>query len=162
MLQQANKYIYFFLIPIINLSASRRNRSRENRDASKNRLLFPPLVYIDLTSPWNKPPRTIETDIEQGGTEVSCFWPFLHFPVLRAQNWQPKTHTYPRFQRPGNHPPTGGPWGFKSNVFTHIWTGTTFKTFKVELPLFIHFSYFHHNKCAFRSFTPLSTVPTLL
>ena len=31
-------------IPIINLSASRQNRSSENRDASKNRLFFPPLV----------------------------------------------------------------------------------------------------------------------
>ena len=28
----------------INLSASRQNRSSENRDASKNRLFFPPLV----------------------------------------------------------------------------------------------------------------------
>ena len=33
-----------FHIPIINLSASRRNRSRENRVASKNRLFFPPLA----------------------------------------------------------------------------------------------------------------------
>ena len=32
-------------IPIINLSASRQNRSSENRDASKNRIFFPPLPF---------------------------------------------------------------------------------------------------------------------
>ena len=42
---------YIFLIPIINLSASRRTRSRENRDASKNRLFFPPLMITIVREP---------------------------------------------------------------------------------------------------------------
>ena len=38
MLQQAEKEnLFIFLILIINLPVSRRNRSRENRDAAKNR-----------------------------------------------------------------------------------------------------------------------------
>ena len=40
----AGKLYIFFLIPIINLSVSRQNRSSENRDASKNRLFSPPLM----------------------------------------------------------------------------------------------------------------------
>ena len=37
-----------FKIPIINLSASRHNHPRENRDASKNLTFFPPLVFSDV------------------------------------------------------------------------------------------------------------------
>ena len=43
-------YIYIFLILIIYLSALRQNCSRENRDALKNRLFFPPLVFGEHTS----------------------------------------------------------------------------------------------------------------
>ena len=39
---------FFFKITIINLSASRQNRSSENRDASKNRLFFPPLINTQV------------------------------------------------------------------------------------------------------------------
>ena len=39
---------YIFLIPIINLSASRQNRFSENRDASKNRFFFPPLSFTQF------------------------------------------------------------------------------------------------------------------
>ena len=44
--------IYLFLITIINLSESRQNRSSENRDASKNRLFFPPLT---IKVKWKQP-----------------------------------------------------------------------------------------------------------
>ena len=43
----AGKKMYpFFKIQIINLSASRQNHSSENRDASKNRLFFPPRLDV--------------------------------------------------------------------------------------------------------------------
>ena len=41
---QIGQYTHLNYFIIINLSASRRNRSRENRDASQNLLFFPPLV----------------------------------------------------------------------------------------------------------------------
>ena len=71
MLQQANKlnefffyiiYMYiYFLIPVINLTASRLNRSRENRDASKNRLCLWLVVRVCGSNP------SLSVSLDQSG-----------------------------------------------------------------------------------------------